>query len=1099
MGGQENGKYAVQYAEKVLPELEALMEYKLGGRVSIMVYNDLSDLNQTNIGIGTDLYNIGGQVQIIENKMFIYFNGNHIDFERQIKQGIAQTMMSHMMQGVSAQEILQNAVLLNLPAWFVSGFTSYAGKNWDSEMDDRLKDNILNGRFKKVTRLRGEEATFYGHAFWHYVEEKFGKTTLTNLLYITRTNRSLENGCMFVLGGSLKSTLDDFYRFYYARFSEEKENKTIPDIANIVPAKIKNHRKYTQLKLSEDAKKIAYASNEMGKWRVHFFDTESKKRKRIVRGGLKTNSLKTDFQYPLLAFSPDNKMLAIIYERRDKMKMLLYDYEKKKKEKTNITKFQSIHDFCFTDNPKQMLFSAVNRGRSDIYTYQIPSTTTQQLTTDHYDDLNVGFYKNDSVRGVIFSSNRLNDTLQSTTLDTNTLSANFDLYFYNLNNPNGILTRLTNTPFVAETNPQQYNQKYFSYTSDDNGIKNRYLGYMKNVFLKNDTVFFFKDSTVTNPQWQADTLADKFDSMRINKIYKDIGEVFPQTNYVSNIVEEDISYKAGKTAELFLIDGKQKFLISPIDTSINEYASALNKTSYAAINRKQEEGFAKKKNEALRKILAKKKNIEEEPVDTAYIDETVLFFQSEFNTVPENNVRFSRNIEGSIVLQEQIDEENNEPLFKFNKVLPYQLSFSTDYVNAQLDNSLLITRYERFAPGTPASFNNPALSPMITLGTGDLFEDYKITAGFRVPVNLQDTEYFISFENLRKRLDKKLTYYRRSVRQEYTDSIPFFGPISNSPFPIQAKQKTNYVELKLNYAIDVIRSIRSSFAYRSDRQVYLLTDERTLNLPVYNENWVFFRTEYVFDNTIKTGLNLLNGLRFKVWGEIHKDFTMTPRNVFGDFDIKLPSFGNGYLGVVGFDIRHYLKIHKEIIWANRFSYGASFGTRKLIYYLGGVDSWILPRFDQSIPVSNDNNYAFQTVVTNMRGFNQNIRNGNNFAVINSEIRIPLFSYLINTPIRSEFIKNFQIIGFTDIGTAWEGFNPYDPQNPLFTETFYDSPIPNNSVTVKVNYYRNPIVSSYGFGLRSVVLGYFIRFDLGWGNDSGRVGRPVPYFSLSTDF
>ncbi len=1095
MGGQENGKYAVQYAEKVLPEIEQLMEYRMKDRIEIMVYNDLSDLNQTNIGIGTDVYNIGGHTQIIKNKMFVYFNGDHTHFERQIRQGIAQIMISHIMQGGNFQEILQNAVLMNLPSWFVMGLISYAGKSWDATMDDRLKDAILTGRFKKIKNLRGEEANFYGHAFWHYVEEKYGKSTVTNLLYVTRTNRSLDNGLMFVMGGNMKTVLDDFYNHYYQVFSKEKEGRDIPDLNSITKTKIKTDRVYKQLKLSEDAKQIAYTSNDLGRWRVHVQNIETNKRKRIIKGGLKTNSLKTDYQYPLLAWSPDNKTLAVIYEKRDKLRLLQYDSEAKKKAKAFITKFQSVHDFCYTDNAKMLVMSAVNRGRSDVFTYLIPSTTVQQLTNDHYDDIHVGWYKSEAHKGILFSSNRTSDTLTNTSLDTTTLSGNFDIYFIDQNKVGNVLTKITNTPFVSEKQPQQYNEKYFSFLSEESGIQNRYLGYVKNIFLRDDSVYFFQDSTVTNPLWNVADIDDEPDSFKVNKIYKDVGDIFPQTNYVSNIEEEDIKYRSGKTAMMFLIDGYPKFFVEPVAAEINEFLPPFAKTNYELFRRKQIDTQLKKEKEFIQKLIAKQKQFEELASDTTeLIDEPVLFFQSEFNTAQENNVRFSRRNDGSLILDIVPANEKAEPVFRFNKVLPYQLKFSTDYVSAQLDNSLIMTRYQKFAPGTPV-FENPSLGPMITLGTGDLFENYKITGGFRFPFNFQSSEYFLAYDALKKRLDKRIMYYRSSQKRVYEDVEPFYG-ITRFITPIEAKQKTNYLELRLSYPIDVIRSIRNYFAYRNERTIYLATDQSTINIPTFNENWVMYRTEYVFDRTFKTGLNLMNGLRFKIYGEIHKEFLMKERNLFSDVNVKLPNMNDAYLGIFGVDIRHYQKVHKEIIWANRFAYGSSFGTRKMVYYLGGVDSWIglSPRFDESIPVNQNNNYAFQTVVTNMRGFKQNIRNGNNFAVINSELRIPLFTYLIHSPIRSEFIKNFQVVGFTDVGTAWEGFNPYAKNNPLFTDT-----IRNPTVTVVVNYYRNPIVMGYGVGVRSILLGYFIRLDLAWGNDSGRVGRPIAYLSFSTDF
>jgi hypothetical protein len=1102
LGGQETGRYAVQYAEKVLPEIETMFDYKLAKRTEILIYNDLSDLNQTNIGYGQESFNVGGQVRFIKNKMFIYFNGNHQDLERQIRQGLAQVILAHMMFGGSFTEVLQNAVMMNMPAWYITGLTSYVGKSWDAEKDDRLKDGILTGKFKKSNRLRGEDATFFGHAFWYYVEEKYGKSTVTNLIYLTRSSRSLDNSFTFVLGAGVKTILPEMYQFYYQRFAEEKENKQIPDVSNIAKVRIRSDRHYSQLRMNDDANKISYVSNNMGAWKVHLKNIETGKRKRILRGGFKTNTLVTDYQYPLTAWSPDNKTLAVIYERRDKTRMVLHDTEKKrkKKERSFITKFQQIHDFSFTDNPKTLLMSAVNRGHSDVYTYYIPSTTVQQITTDHYDDLDVSFFKSETHRGIMFSSNRISDTLETKMLDSTTHSKNFDIYFYDLDKNNKVLTKLTNSSFNAETNPQQYNEKYFSYISEENGIRNRYLGYFKNILARYDTVVFFRDSIVTNPTWNLDSLKNttdnRIDSSKVLSIYKDVGEIFPHTDYVSNIVEEDISMKTGKTAQMFLLDYRPKFFIEPLPAEINEFLPELKKTDYGKFNGKLIEQEQKKIKaetaQAVKLKLIQSGEAEEDTVEE--VDEPVLFFQSEYNTTPEINVRYVRN---KFAVEE--NEEKAEPLFRFNKVRPYQLRFATDYLSTQFfDNSLMVTRYQKFTPGYPTFNNPPSASAMIKLGVVNLFEDYRIVGGFRMPLNFKDSEYFLAYETLKKRLDKRVMYYRRTQGTTYADSsgIPFFGisPYVAPSRAIESKQITNYAELQLNYAIDVLRSIRNTIAYRNERYVFLSTDQISSSIPIYAENWLFYRGEYVFDRTLKLGMNIQEGLKFKFFGEIHKDFTMKDKTIGDNINIKLPSFSKNYMGVYGFDVRYYLKLHKEIIWANRFAYGGSFGTQKLIYYLGGVDSWIMPKFNNDIPVNNNNNYAFQTIVTNMRGFSQNIRNGNNYAVLNSEIRVPIFSYLINSPIRSEFIKNFQIVGFTDIGTAWEGTNPYDKDNPLFTETIGKPP-----VTVKVKYYRNPFVTGYGFGLRSVLLGYFIRFDLGWGNDSGRVGKPIPYFSLTTDF
>jgi len=241
--------------------------------------------------------------------------------------------------------------------------------------------------------------------------------------------------------------------------------------------------------------------------------------------------------------------------------------------------------------------------------------------------------------------------------------------------------------------------------------------------------------------------------------------------------------------------------------------------------------------------------------------------------------------------------------------------------------------------------------------------------------------------------------------------------------------------------------------------------------------------EYVYDNTTSLGLNLHSGTRAKVFFE---QYSRLEENV------------NDHMFVVGTDVRHYLQIHRQLIWANRFAASSSFGNALLIYYLGGVDNWMSVTgrdyFDQTIPVDKDMNWAFQTVATNMRGFQQNVRNGNSFAVINSELRWPVVKYIFNRPLNNDILDNFMITGFFDVGSAWYG---WDITN---TDNFYRyNYVQNGPVSVRIDKQRDPLVAGYGFGLRTRVFGYYLRFDWAWGIESKTILDRMFYFSINLDF
>jgi outer membrane protein assembly factor BamA len=132
----------------------------------------------------------------------------------------------------------------------------------------------------------------------------------------------------------------------------------------------------------------------------------------------------------------------------------------------------------------------------------------------------------------------------------------------------------------------------------------------------------------------------------------------------------------------------------------------------------------------------------------------------------------------------------------------------------------------------------------------------------------------------------------------------------------------------------------------------------------------------------------------------------------------------------------------------------------------------------------------------MRGFRPNIRNGTSFAVFNAELRVPIFKYF-SKRVRSSFLRNFQVVGFFDAGTAWHGLTPYSDKNPLNSreETIGDTDI----ITVNINYFKDPLILGYGAGVRSVLFGYFIKLDYAWGIETRQVQDPIFYLSLGTDF
>ncbi len=1102
-GGQDVAKYVIKSAEDNAEELSKMLDYRFKKKIDIIVYNTIGELNQTNIGIYEPGQNSGGTVKIPDNKIFVYFNGDHNDLDRQIREGIAKLYIDKMVRGTGFSEVIQNAVLLNLPDWYRLGLIHYIGQNWNSSMEDKLRDGILSGRFKRLNKLKPEEAVFVGHSVWHYIEEVHGKTAVNNILYLTRINRSVDNGFSFVLGTNLAQTLQDWYLYYFTRFSNESKISSLPADNTVVKTKIRKDLNYYEPKLSPDGKYIAYASNDMGRYKVHLLNTETHKKKVILKGGFRTNTIFTDESVPLIAWDPSGKRVAMISDKGPNTRLTFYDIEKGKKEVNPVRKFQRVLSFSFVDS-KQLVMSATQNGQSDIYLYTIASTTTRKLTDDYFDDFYPAYISADSMHGIMFSSNREDDTLVQKRYESQIMNKQLDLYFYDLDANQNVLYRITKTPYANETYPQNFNNNEYCFLSDANGVRNRFTGHFEKVFDHNQKTYRFVskefgelDSVEVRENVPLDSAIDRsavtLQDSSFEKIYKVGGVSSTYTNYTYGINEQSVIPEKNMTLDMFRVKGKVQFRKYDIN-STDARGKAPNMEYMNQVLRQANPlstNDAKKAQEAIKNAAQNTDSIRasrgKQPYD----------FQSEF----DYGVKL---FDWDSASASKMGTADNGYVFRFSKVRPYFVRFMVDNVIAQLDNNPIVTPYQTFDPASPAYRVN-TLSAFIKVGITDLLENYKIYGGIRLPfAGVKDNAgYFLTFEDLKKRLDKKFTFYRSSQTSTAYSTLPFTNTALPSGEVINYSLKTTYLEAVLSYPINVLNSVRFTFGFRNDKVAYKSQDSLSLNLPNNSDNWLSQRTEYVFDNCLEGITNIRYGARLKVFAEVQKEFPTKNKQAGEQFDLPVPVFNNKVMFNVGFDVRHYLKIYKTIIWANRVSGAASFGTSKMLYYMGGLDNWLtspsVSKFDYNTPIDTKNNYAFQTLATPLRGFQQNARNGDKYILINSELRIPVFSAFINGNIKSEIIRNFELIGFFDAGTAWQGLSPFASSNPLFTQSIPNQS-DNPSVIVNLRQYKTPVIMGFGPGVRTSIFGYFIKLDVAWGLDTGVVSsKPMYYFSIGLDF
>src|SRR5215213_8750430 len=103
--------------------------------------------------------------------MVVYYNGDHYNLRKQVRQGIAKILLDNILFGDDLGEFAANQALLDLPKWLTDGYVAYAAENWSTELDDQLKSAMLSGEFKNFYQFAYEKPLLAGHSFWYYIAE----------------------------------------------------------------------------------------------------------------------------------------------------------------------------------------------------------------------------------------------------------------------------------------------------------------------------------------------------------------------------------------------------------------------------------------------------------------------------------------------------------------------------------------------------------------------------------------------------------------------------------------------------------------------------------------------------------------------------------------------------------------------------------------------------------------------------------------------------------------------------------------------------------------------------------------------------------------
>lgn len=383
------------------------------------------------------------------------------------------------------------------------------------------------------------------------------------------------------------------------------------------------------------------------------------------------------------------------------------------------------------------------------------------------------------------------------------------------------------------------------------------------------------------------------------------------------------------------------------------------------------------------------------------------------------------------------------------KVRPYLLQLYNAYFSAQVNNDYYINRYQPFAAYL-GTFKFPEVGAMVQGGFSDLFENHHFNIGYRMPAGTEGSDFFVRYSNTARRLDWHFLFFRK-MESLQPDGQRDWKDNKGNPYPAAAKVRTHYYELGFHYPLHYDWSLDFTTAARRDRTIFLATDRYSLNYEAL-QSWWGLGNLSLGVNKLKPSVPFL----YKGW----------EAKVMLD---GMASTGKSSTMLYGSKIKMawHQPLIRDITLVAQVQAGYSGGENKILYNFGGLDNNVVTRVDTSVRFAQDAPYAFQSLVTPFRGYEQNSIYGSSFGLLNFDLYFPLFRSLIplHTPISA--VNNLQLGLFTDIAATGSTTGL-----PVVTSPLY----------------------AYGFSARTMLAGYPIRFDMAWPGSFDK--QPVWYLSLS---
>ncbi|NGP86767.1 peptidase MA family metallohydrolase [Fodinibius halophilus] len=1054
--------------EAALKQYRDDFDHEIADRIQVIIYDSHNDFSQTNVvPLPVDAEGIGGVTDPYKNRITMPFGGDWTKFRSTLHHELEHAVINDMFYGGSVQSRLSGNAL-QIPLWFNEGMAEYTSLGWDTNTDMFIRDAVINNYLPPIPRLGGFFAYRGGQSVWNFIAEEYGRQKITEIMQNLKSSRNIELTFERTMGLDMEELSERWKDYYRKRYLPEVANREkISSFAENLTERDKRGVYDTSPAISPQGDKIAMITNERGYFDVVVISAiTGKKIKTLIKGEDNINFEELNILNPNLTWSPDGTKIALSTKSKGEDNLAIVDYNTGKVKMIRFPKVDAIGSVAWSPDGDKIAFDGNIGPYQDIYVYNLQSKEFNNVTNDVISDYNPAWGGDSET--IYFTSTRGDEVTLNSVKNSSRLLLDDDLYstdIYAVTMGDAKAKRLTKTPKWNEQQPATTHDGRLFYVSDENGISNIYQ-----IDLSDRT-----SNPITDLQTGVRQMSISADGSRlaVNSINEGDLDIF--------MVQSPLSRKKNAPLEPNHWAKRRAQETEAERVPATGYVRAMltsNSLSETSLTDKVADKVDPMPKEAVVDTLAKTAEAKQDTTQqTGQESENIDFRNYVFeSSVEEDSVFKEKYLDAA-----KFDLEGNKTEDGRYQPQKYRLKFSTDLIFAGGNFS---TSYGTYG--------------ITQIQFSDLLGNHQISFGSNLNLDLRNSTYFLQYGYLKERTDWLFSFFHNSNNfQDFSGRLYRFRSYGGA--------------INMRYPFDKFRRIDVSLSMLGLAQDYTVAfQDISENLT---STFLHPQVTYTTDRTLRGFITPRAGSRYSL------SITGSP---------PLTGSTPEFISVLG-DYRKYFNLGSRYSFAVRGSGAASFGKESQNFFMGGMLGWINQKYsNQSLPIEELSDQFFTQPALPLRGHPYNATYGDKYTLLNAEFRFPLFAALLPGPVPILPLYNLTGIAFVDAGMAWgkdiplEVFNSQGQNEKIATLNDKDL---NFAIGEQVTYYVNrgtsdikkeppanpddyfevpavegDILMGAGFGLRTILFGFPLRYDVGWPYYRNGFGDdPIHYVTIGIDF